>query len=159
MRGLICAVTLAGISALSACVPPPGPMEKLTNAAYDLNNATRFGRMDIAASFVVGHAREDFLARHRDWGRDTRIVDVELSGLRMVTPDTAAVSLAVSWHHISSSDMHTSYIAQKWRSTGQGWQLAVEQRSSGAPGLFKAPPADKTKNAADMLPNAATGQL
>lgn len=133
-------------------------MEKLTNAAYDMNTATRFGRMDIAATHVVDYAREDFMARHREWGRDIRIVDVELNGLRMVTTDTAAVTLAVSWHRMSSSTMRTSYVAQKWRSTGEGWQLAIEARASGDPGLFAAPP---EKKELDIKPEAAanTGQL
>ncbi len=158
MRALICALVFT-VSCLIGCVPPPGPMEKLTNAAYDMNTATRFGRMDIAASHVVAHAREDFLARHRKWGKDMRIVDVEHNGLRMVTTDTAAVTLAVSWHPQNSSTIRTSYIVQKWRSTGDGWQLAIEQRSSGDPGVFTAPPEKKKPIDRGAEGEVATGQL
>ncbi len=140
------------------CVPPPGPMEKLTNAAYDFTSATRFERMDVAASLVVSHAQEDFLARHRKWGSDLRIVDVELKGVRLVTPDTAAVSLSVSWHPLNSTEIRTSLLAQKWTSTGDGWRMATEGRTGGAPGLFAAPPkaaADKTDKGLSPL----SGQL
>lgn len=134
-------------------------MEKLTNAAYDMSSATRFGRMDIAVEHVVSHAQEDFLARHRTWGRDIRIVDVELSGVRMITPETAAVTLAVSWHGLSSTDIRTSFISQKWTSTGDGWRMASEGRNGGAPGLFAAAPEDTQKQQAEKVPNASSGQL
>jgi hypothetical protein len=155
MRALICAL---GLLTFSACVPPPGPMEKLTNAAYDHSSATRFGRMDIAAGFVVPHAQEDFLARHRTWGKDLRIVDVELMGLRLLTPDTAAVSMSVSWHRLDSTTIKTSLISQKWTSSGDGWEMTLETRSGGAPGLFAAPPEDRTRKA-DKGPKTASGQL
>lgn len=154
MRGLICAI---GLFALGGCVTPPTPMEKLSNAAYDMNNATRFGRLDIAASHVVGHARQDFMARHRQWGRDIRIVDVDLAGMSFITTETAAVNLAISWHRIDSSEMQTSFVSQKWTSTGEGWQLSVEERAGGAPGLFAPPPPSEMK--AKKAPNVFTGQL
>ena len=156
MRGLICAL---GLLTLGACVPPPGPMEKLTNAAYDMNTATRFGRMDIAASHVVSHAQRDFMARHREWGGDLRIVDVELNGVRLVTPETAAVSLKVSWHRLATSEISTSVVSQKWTSTGDGWKLTVEGRSGGAPGLFAAPPPELESKKANDGPSTLTGQL
>lgn len=155
MRGIICALVVL----LGACVPPPGPMERLTNAAYDLNTATRFGRMDVAVAHVASHAQADFMARHRDWGRDLRVVDVELSGLRMVTPDTAEVTLAVSWHRLSSANIETSFVAQKWTSTTDGWKLATELRASGAPGVFSAPLEDQAKPKEAEAPNAFSGQL
>ncbi len=154
----MCALALlTGALSMGACVPPPGPMERLTNSAYDLNTATRFGRMDVAVGLVARHAQDDFIHRHKDWGRDTRIVDVELNGLRMITPETAEVSLAVSWHDLSTSEMQTSYIAQKWTSTGDGWRMAVEVRAGGAPGLFKEP--KKLEKPNGDAPNAMTGQL
>lgn len=134
-------------------------MERLTNAAYDLNTATRFGRMDVAVSHVASHAQADFMARHREWGRDMRVVDVELSGLRMVTPDTAEVTLAISWHRLSSANIETSFVAQKWTSTTDGWKLATELRASGSPGLYAAPPEDQAKPKDTTAPNAFGGQL
>ncbi len=155
MRGIFAALLLL----VSACVPPPGPMERLTNAAYDLNTATRFGRMDVAVEHVASHAQADFMARHREWGSDVRIVDVDLSGLRMLTPETAQVTLSVSWHNLSSSTIQTSLIAQKWTSTGDGWKMASEIRAGGAPGLFAAPIEDRNAPTEGDGPNALTGQL
>jgi hypothetical protein len=159
MRRIFCALMLiSGALSAGACVPPPGPMERLTDSAYDLNTATRFGRMDVAVAHVANHAQEDFMQRHRDWGRDTRIVDVELNGLQMITPDTAVVNLAVSWHKLSASEMETTFLSQKWTSTGDGWKLMVELRSGGSPGLFTAPKEDEKKKG-DDAPNVHTGQL
>ena len=132
-------------------------MERLTNAAYDLNTATRFGRMDVAVANVASHAQRDFMARHREWGRDLRIVDVELNGIRMLTPETAEVSLAVSWHRLSESTIQTSMVAQKWMSSSEGWKMATELRAGGAPGLYAAPPEEDKPKKPDTP--ALTGQL
>jgi hypothetical protein len=75
----------------------------------------------------------------------------------MVTPETAAVSLAVSWHRLSSMEMHTTSVSQKWTSTPDGWKLTMEARANGTPGLFAAPPEKKTVK--KKVPDASTGQL
>ena len=84
---------------LPACFAPPGPMERLNMSAYDLNTATRFGRMDVALEHVAQDAQVDFMARHAKWGRGIRVVDVELvDGERgeIVQPDRLA---ALHEHH------------------------------------------------------------
>ena len=89
----------------------------------------------------------------------SRQPNVELSGLRLITNETAEISLAVSWHRIDESTMRTSFLSQKWTSTTNGWELAAELRSGGAPGLFKAPPRDLKKKRREGAPNVQTGQL
>jgi hypothetical protein len=145
----------------AACIAPPSPVERLTNAAYDLNNATRFGRMDVAVSLVAEHAQGDFVSRHSDWGRSLRVLDVELGGMRLLTPDTAEVTLSVSWQRYDESTMRTSIVAQKWMRGDEGWQLAAEERAAGSPGLFK-PPKDERKPAkvkSRPLAPSTAGQL
>lgn len=124
---------------LAGCIAPPGPVERLNNAAYELNSATRFGRMDVAVAHVAPAVQDDFLQRHGAWHRELRIVDVELSGLRLVTPETAEVRLAVSWHRPADTIMRTSLIAQKWTRRDGDWMLAEELRVGGDDGLFPAP--------------------
>ena len=46
------AFALLASLALSGCVIPPTPAMRLSEAAYDFNNAARFGRMDIASEHV-----------------------------------------------------------------------------------------------------------
>lgn len=121
---------------LTACMLPPGPMERLTDSAYRLNVATRFGRMDIASDFVGQKARQDFARRHANWGSKIRIVDVELQGMRMMTTEMAEVRVTVRWHRIDETTMRASSIAQHWKQGSDDWALVEEIRVSGSPGLF-----------------------
>lgn len=128
---------------LVGCIAPPGPVERLNNAAYEMNSATRFGRMDVAVGHVSPAMQDDFMRRHGSWHREIRIVDVELNGLRLITPDTAEVQLAVSWHRPADMTMRTSLIAQKWTRSEGDWSLAEELRVGGAEGLFVELDADR----------------
>ena len=129
----------------AGCVAPPGPMERLSESAYGLNNATRFGRLDVALGHVAAEEQGDFMHRHSRWGRDVRIVDLELEGLRLITPDTAEVRLAVSWHRLDETTMRVSNLAQKWTQGKSGWELVEELRAGGSVGLFPEPDAKKAK--------------
>jgi hypothetical protein len=125
--------------ALPACFAPPGPMERLTNSAYDCNMALRFNRKGIAAGYSTKEAHADFVERHAKWGHSIRIVDVEMAGMRMVTTDTAEVVLSVSWHRVDEAVIRFSQINQHWTEDRDGWRLAEEMRSGGSPGLFDRP--------------------
>lgn len=111
-------------------------MERLTNAAYDLNSATRFARMDVALDLVAADARAEFMRRHASWHGDVRIVDVELQGVRLITAESAEVQIAVGWHRIDDTSMRSSLLAQMWIQGKSGWELSEEARVAGAPGIF-----------------------
>lgn len=142
MRPFVLGLALACASCMAL---PPSSMERLSQAAYDLNTATRFGRMDIAADSVAIEAKTDFARRHRGWGRELRIVDLELEGVQMVDNESAEVSLVVSWHRLDDATLQNTVIAQRWTQTTSDWKLVDETVSSGPTGIFppkpKAPPA------------------
>jgi hypothetical protein len=150
-------IVVAGLLLLSACLAPPGPMERLSYSAYELNNATRFGRMDVAVALVAAEAQDDFMRRHAKWGGEVRVVDVELAGLRLLTKETAEVRLAVRWHRIDESTMRVSAVSQKWMMGKDHWQLAEELRTGGSPGLFAV--ARQQQDEAVRAPNPRAGQL
>jgi len=130
----------------SGCVAlPPGPMERLSNAAFDLNTATRFGRMDIAAASVAAESRADFGRRHRAWGKEIRIVDVELEGVQVLDEGAAEVDLTVSWQRADEAVIRSTTLAQRWTQTGSDWKLVDETASSGSPGLFPVKKKARTK--------------
>lgn len=144
-------VTCTGCMAL-----PPSSMERLSQTAHELNAATRFGRMDIAADGVVAEAKSDFGRRHRSWGREVRIVDLEIEGVQMLTPDTAEVDLVVSWHRIDSPMIQTTSVAQRWAQTASDWRLAEERISAGPAGLF---PPKRPRDSAEARPSDPRGDL
>lgn len=130
----------------AACVPPPGPMERLGNAAHELNTATRFARMDVAIALVDAERQGEFAARHSLWHRDLRIVDLELSGVQMVAAGEAQVHIVVMWHRLDETNVSVTSIEQYWKQNGEDWRLVEENPVSGSPGLFASPkPKAKTK--------------
>lgn len=135
-----------------ACVPPAGPLERLTNSAHDLNVATRFARMDVAIALVDAERQGEFAARHAPWHRELRIVDLEMAGMQLVAAGEAEVQLSVMWHRLDDTDVRVTSIAQLWKQSGEDWRLVEEHSIGGAPGLFAAPKKAKTKDAAKAAP-------
>ena len=115
------------------------PLQRMQDAANDLTTATRFGRMDMAMERVSRAGRDEFIRKHAGWGSAVRIADCDLSGLRLLDKEHAAVTLTVSWQRIDESDLRGTQIAQKWRDNNGRWQLESEERIAGDVGLFGEP--------------------
>src|SRR3954470_23806196 len=69
------------LAALGACMPSQVPAREVSETARNLNLATRFGQMDMAAEHTSEAHRKQFLESRADWGREVRVVDVELAQL------------------------------------------------------------------------------
>jgi hypothetical protein len=137
-------LALAFALAAQGCLAlPPTSAERLNQAAFHMNSATRFGRMDIAADSVAAEARVDFGKRHRAWGREIRIVDLEVEGVEMLTSDTAQVDLIVSWHRIDDPEIQATTVAQRWTQSASDWKLSEESVAGGSAGLFPSKPKAK----------------
>jgi hypothetical protein len=137
MRAPLVRVLLLGLALWAgACVPPKTPMERLTDAAYDLNVATRFGRLDIAIPYVALDAQQKFARDHAAWASRIRVVDLDLVGIRPLGPDAVGVDVVISWHRLDETDIRQSQITQRWVLEKDDWRLTEEQRSGGEPGLL-----------------------
>lgn len=121
------------------CVPPASPSQLLADSAYDMNVATRFGRMDVALDYVSESSREDFTRRHRAWGKDLRVVDVEVTKLDMRGNDQADVALNVIWLRQDEAQTRTTQLAQSWQDGRGGWRMTSEKQSGGDAGLIDEP--------------------
>jgi hypothetical protein len=142
-------------AALAGCVAPPNSAQRLNDAAYDLNTATRFGRMDIASEHVAALVRDEFARRHAEWGRSVRIVDLEFTGAS-ITKEGADVLVTVTWQRPSDPVVRVTSITQRWSETRGTWSLMAEEEK-GDPGLLvdreKAKAKDKkSENAAKAAP-------
>ncbi|MCA9593175.1 MAG: hypothetical protein KC776_07685 [Myxococcales bacterium] len=136
-KGVLLSLAL-GAMTLAGCLAPPSQASRVTDAARELNLATRFGRMDIALSHTANGARDAFLDRRGQWGKHLRIVDVELAGLAMKDEHQATVQVDVAWVRVNDENLRTTRVAQVWRDD-EGWQLIREQRLAGDLGLFGEP--------------------
>ncbi|HMI84156.1 MAG TPA: hypothetical protein VK550_08670 [Polyangiaceae bacterium] len=124
---------------LLGCFAPMSPVQRMQDAANDLTTATRFGRMDMALGRVSQASRDEFIRKHAGWGSAIRIADCDLSSLRLLDRDHAAVTLTISWQRIDESDLRGTQIAQKWRDDHGRWLLDSEERIAGDIGLFGEP--------------------
>ncbi|MEB2310337.1 MAG: hypothetical protein OZ921_09335 [Sorangiineae bacterium] len=127
---------LALVLGASACVAPPSPAERLTDAARELNMAARFGRMDVAMGRASKTSRDVFLQRRASWGRDLRVLEIELAGLSMRDSHHAVVSVDVQWMRVNESSLRVTRLAQVWSDEDGSWQLQRERRMAGDLGLF-----------------------
>jgi hypothetical protein len=125
--------------ALAACMAPVGPAQRATDAARELNQATRFGRMDVALGHTAPGARSQFLDRRAHWGRGLRVVDLELAGLKFEDDANAVFQIDVAWVRDQESRLRSTRIAQFWRDGDEGWRLVRERRLAGDVGLFGEP--------------------
>ncbi len=109
---------------------------KLQESALNLNQATRFGRMDLALELVAAKAQGEFAKRHGAWGRDIRLVDLEMQGATLKDKDTAVVLVMVGWQRLDETELRVTQLMQTWRYEENGWRLALESRSGGDLGLL-----------------------
>lgn len=124
------------VSTLGACMPSQVPAQEVSDVARDFNIATRFGRMDIAAEQTSEAHRSQFLASRSEWGKDVRVVDVELARLDVPDSEKAEVIVDVSWVRVDENLLRSTRLRQSWENPGGGWLLSSEQRVSGDVGLL-----------------------
>jgi hypothetical protein len=82
------------------------------------------------------YARSSFLERRAEWGKNVRVLDVELAGMAMKNPQNALIYVDVAWVRMDEGALRTTRVAQTWRDVDAGWQLVREQRVAGDLGLF-----------------------
>ncbi|MEO7329603.1 MAG: hypothetical protein ABI193_13570 [Minicystis sp.] len=150
----IALLSLASL-ALAACFSPVAPGPRLSESANDLNNATRFGRMDIALEHVGPKEREIWAKAHASWGRNVRIVDLEMAGMNLKKSSEAEVMVNVSWQKPDQSNVLITAVLQNWKDVSGTWFLMSEEEKAGDTGLL----ADDKKPAneaatATVSPNA-----
>jgi hypothetical protein len=124
------------LGALAACMPSQVPAREVSEAARDLNLATRFGQMEMAAERTSDTHRQRFLESRAEWGTEVRVVDVELAQLRVPDSEKAEVIVDVSWVRIDEILLRSTRIKQNWENPGGGWRLNAEERIGGDIGLL-----------------------
>jgi len=133
----LCLIFAFGLGSvgLGACMTPPTPAERVTDAAMELNLAARFGQLDVAVSRTARAARPDFMKRHAAWGQHIRIVDVEMASLSLPETDKAVVLVDYAWVRNTEGTMRATRVEQHWKDDG-GWHLVRERRLAGDLGLL-----------------------
>ncbi len=124
--------------ALAGCIGGMSPAMKLDDAVKETNDAARFGRTDLAVERVMPVSRTAFVKRHRQWGSDVRIVDIEYGGVEKMSEGEAVLIVGFGWFRPTEGVLRTTMVRQTWKNDrGRGpWYLFDEERASGDPGLL-----------------------
>jgi hypothetical protein len=118
------------------CLPVGAPAQQISEVARDVNIATRFGRMDVAMEHTSETHRAEFIRSRADWGKDIRVLDVELSQLELKTPESAEVLVDVNWVRMDEGMLRSTRVKQHWQNSGDDWKIEAEERLSGDVGLL-----------------------
>lgn len=121
---------------MQGCFASATPAQRVTDAARELNLATRFGQVDIAVHHVHHTLQADFLSRRAQWGKQIRIHDVEFAGIHIANEELASVTVDVAWSSLTDSLLRNTKVQQEWQNVRKGWKLVRERRLSGDAGLF-----------------------
>lgn len=122
----------------------------MRDAVIELNEGTRWGRMDVASGHVAPVFRPQFQASHVRWGRDVQIADTEILGMSPQTNDEgegAFSRVAVRWYDEGTMVLANTVIRQTWQKHKQTFLLTGESIESGHPGLLMIPEGDAAEAA------------
>lgn len=117
------------------CASMPTQASKAQDAAHDLNLNARFGRLELASERVAPEAREAFAERHKHWGGNVRIADLELVGFRLGKKD-AVTTVRYAWYRPNEQDLRSTSVRQTFRDHKGVWLLVTEEHAEGDLGLF-----------------------
>jgi hypothetical protein len=133
----VASAALSGLL-LVGCFAPPPPSARVADIARDVNEAARFGRMDVALEHTADGARDHFAKHRAKWGNEVRVLDFELSSLNMKDSEHATVLVDIQWMRVDEDLLHLTRVEQTWRgaSGDHGWSLVRERRIGGDIGLF-----------------------
>ncbi len=113
------------------------PTRQLQDTVYQLNDETRWARIDLASQRVTDDYRVHFLLAHRAWGHDIAIADIDPTNIQVDDDSEHARSLVtVTWYSQSTMELARTVITQQWNRTDNGYRLASETIVGGDEQLF-----------------------
>jgi hypothetical protein len=125
----LCACFLAGAST----------DKKIGDIVYNLNNQTRWGRINDAAMMVEADYRDAFLDRHRLWGSEIQLADAEVLNIQIENnAEHASAFVNYSWYAMKDMTLHETTLHQRWNARNSSFALSSEMVVRGDPGLLSA---------------------
>lgn len=112
------------------------PRARFQESAYTVNDASRWGQVDLASSFVTPGYKERFQERRRDWGERINVAEVEVLQMQLAADkDTGVSEVSLSWYDAGMT-LHKSFVTQRWENARGTFRLADEVVRKGDPGVF-----------------------
>lgn len=144
----------AAATLLAGCIfQSLSPTQQLSDQVYQLNDETRWGRVDLAAQRVMPAYRQTFVLSRRSWGRDIALADTEVSALVLATDGNSATStVEISWYDQRSMVLRGTVLRQRWAKTDAGFFLDEETVFAGDDTLLELPEAEEADGEAEPAP-------
>jgi hypothetical protein len=118
-----------------------GSEERLRDAVVELNDQTRWGRMDTAIERVHPAYRREFVRSHQQWAQRIQIADVELLNVQIADSRArATITVALSWYAFDTMELRQTVVRQRWRREGAAYFLHSEEVMGGDASLLPEPP-------------------
>jgi hypothetical protein len=135
MRAWLLALMI-GTGILAGCPAPTTPYGRAQEAVRDFVTHTRFLRMEVANDLIAPEERAAFSMRHKAWGSQIRIADMDLNAVRLLEKDTAEAYIRIAWFRPDENDLHVTTIKQSWKDRSGTWMMVGEERVDGDSGVF-----------------------
>ena len=134
------------------------PTSRFQDAAYTLNDASRWGQVDAAMKFVAPGYLDGFVTRHRDWGGPISIADADLVRMKLSDDHKSAMSeVALNWYDTGGVTVRNSVITQQWEAVRGNFRLVSEVVRAGDPRIFaEAPVTSGGATSPDGVPGSPT---
>jgi len=124
--------------------------EKLQDAVVEVNDQLRWGRIELALTRVAPEHREEFVRRHRAWGRSVYIADVELINLQRDGRQRGTSFIAFRWYSLDTMIVRETILRQEWERQSAGYVVVAEAVADGDPALLpEAAPEDEDEGGED----------
>jgi len=123
------------LAACSALLPSQG-IAKAQETAQSFNEDARFGRNELVLDQIAPAEREEFSLHHRAWGKEIRVADIEMSGMKARGDKDVDVVVHISWYRPEQQELRSTTLQQTWHNKTDSWQLVGEKRMDGDIGLL-----------------------
>jgi hypothetical protein len=112
------------------------PQSRFSDATYQVNDASRWGQLDLATAHVAPAYRPLFLARRAEWGERINIAEIEVVHMHIDRDRDQAFSIVnLSWTN-DGITLRKSVLSQVWAMRRGTFRLTEETVKSGDEALF-----------------------
>jgi len=129
-----------GLSAslLFACAGITTPASHCQEAASNIAENERFGRIELVMQKVAPGYKDAFVKAHTGWGGRITIADTEIGSFKMTGNGTedAEMNVRVTWYDTGEQELRSTLLRQKWHGPKGDWMLVAEDRIDGDIGLL-----------------------
>jgi hypothetical protein len=114
------------------------PTEKLRDVVIELNDQSRWERLDLAIQRVHPAYRTAFRVSRADWSQRIEISEVEVLSIKrgIDKEDSAQSIVSFNWYDKNSMTAHSTKVEQIWTKVRRDYMLRSENIVAGAPELL-----------------------